>query len=271
MLVPDRPPLTADTMVLSVVIPVYNERDTIAEVLRRVAATPYHKEIVVVDDSSTDGTGTRLRELQQLGVQIDHIVTHSSNQGKGAALRSGFAQASGDVVLIQDADLEYDPVDYPQLLEPILVGKADVVYGSRLLTGSAHRVRLFWHSLANRFLTLVSNMVTNLNLTDMETGYKVFRREVAQRLETQEKRFGVEPEMTAKIAKMRCRIYEVGISYAGRSYAEGKKIGWRDAVAALACVLRYGLFGGDLPPIDGAYASTTTAVEAPQPELEPSL
>ena len=268
MSAPDRPPLTVENMVVSVVIPVFNERDTIAVVLRRVAATPYRKEIVVVDDASTDGTGVKLRELQQLGLQIDQIVSHPTNQGKGAALRSGFAKATGDVVLVQDADLEYDPLDYPQLLEPILGGKADVVYGSRLLTGSAHRVLFFWHSLANRFLTLVSNMVTNLNLTDMETGYKVFRREVAARLDPREKRFGVEPEMTAKIAKMRCRVYEVGISYAGRSYAEGKKIGWRDAIVALVCIIRYGVFGGRQPNIEDLYGAPVAEIESKTVERE---
>jgi glycosyltransferase involved in cell wall biosynthesis len=238
---PLRFPIPRDRFLLSVVIPVYNERDTIVEVLARVAAAPFSKEVIVVDDASEDGTREKLEALRRRG-RLDKLVLHPQNRGKGAAVRSGFQEASGDIILIQDADLEYNPLEYPRLLEPILLGKADVVYGSRFLTSEAHRVLFFWHSIANRALTLASNMFTNLNLTDMETCYKVFRAEVARALDLQEERFGFEPETTAKVARMRCRVYEVGISYDGRSYAEGKKIGWKDAVRALFCVLRYGLF-----------------------------
>jgi len=228
-------------MSLSVVIPCYNERATIAALLDAVIRAPYEpKEIIVVDDCSTDGT----RELLQttLAGHIHKLVLHPVNQGKGAAVRSGIAQASADFVIIQDADLEYDPQQYPLLLGPILQNKADVVFGSRFMGAEPHRVLYFWHRLGNGVLTLVSNMFTNLNLTDMETCYKVFRRELIQSIKIEESRFGFEPEITAKLAKTGCRIYEVGIAYHGRTYAEGKKIGWRDGARALWCILKYNLF-----------------------------
>lgn len=227
-------------MRLSVVIPAYNEKNTILELLRRVEAVPLslEKEIIVVDDFSTDGTRELLAGLGRPDIKI---LFHPKNMGKGSALRTALSEATGDIVLIQDADLEYNPAEYPDLLAPILDGRADVVYGSRFL-GGPHRVLFFWHSVANRFLTALSNMVTNLNLTDMETCYKVFRRDVLERLRLKSRRFGFEPEVTIKVAKLKCRIYEVPISYAGRNYNEGKKIGWKDAVAALWHILRYRLF-----------------------------
>ena len=225
---------------LSVVIPCYNERATLESVLDRVRATPVKDvEIVVVDDCSTDGTRDLLRE--KLEAMVDRVVYHERNQGKGAALRSGFEAATGDIVLIQDADLEYDPQEYPRLLRPILEGQADVVFGSRFSGGDAHRVLYFWHYLGNRFLTLLSNAFTNLNLTDMEVCYKVFRQEVLRQIRIEEDRFGFEPEITAKVARLGCRVYEVGISYSGRTYGEGKKIGWRDGVRAIVCILKYNL------------------------------
>jgi glycosyltransferase involved in cell wall biosynthesis len=229
-------------MKLSIIIPCYNEIQTIDEILGKVSEVPLEveREIVIVDDCSTDGTRQRLVELQnQPGLQI---VLHEANQGKGAALHSGFAHATGEIVLVQDADLEYDPQDYPRLLRPILENKADVVYGSRFVGSESHRVLYFWHSLGNRFLTLLSNMFTNLNLTDMEVGYKVFRKRILDQIELEEKRFGFEPEVTAKVARLNCVIYEVGISYYGRTYEEGKKIGWRDGVRAVYVILKHGLF-----------------------------
>ncbi|TGU70259.1 glycosyltransferase family 2 protein [Geomonas terrae] len=225
-------------MKLSIVVPVYNEVDTITEILARVRAAPFDKEIICVDDGSTDGT----RELlSALADENTRIYFHDRNRGKGAALRTGFGAAGGDIVIIQDADLEYDPQQYPRLIQPILEGKADVVYGSRFTTGEYRRVLFFWHMVGNTFLTLLSNMLTNLNLTDMETCYKVFRREVLERITVEEDRFGFEPEITAKVAKLDVRIYEVGISYSGRTYKEGKKIDWKDGVSALRCILKYNL------------------------------
>jgi len=227
-------------MKLSVVIPVYNERATVVELLARVEAVDlgFAKEIIIVDDASTDGTREVLQGLARPGLRV---LLQERNQGKGAALRRGFAAAEGDIVLVQDADLEYDPAEYPQLIAPILAGRADVVYGSRFL-GGPHRVLLYWHSLGNRVLTTLTNMVSNLNLTDMETCYKVFRRETLQRLRLRSDRFGFEPEVTIKLAKLRARIYEVPISYAGRDYSEGKKIGWKDGLAAFFHILRFRFF-----------------------------
>ena len=227
-------------MKLTVVVPVFNEISTIAEILERIRAAPLDKEIIVVDDCSTDGTRQYLESLPK----SPDLVTlfHPVNQGKGAALRTGFAAASGDAVVVQDADLEYDPCEYGKLLQPIRDGRADVVYGSRFAGGECHRVLYFWHSIGNRFLTIVSNAFTNLNLTDMETCYKVFRREVIQGIDIEEDRFGFEPEITAKLAQRGARFYEVGISYDGRTYEEGKKIGWRDGLRAVWCILKYNLW-----------------------------
>ncbi|HEX7480064.1 MAG TPA: glycosyltransferase family 2 protein [Polyangiales bacterium] len=224
-------------MQLSVVIPAFNEAKTLDEVVRRVDEALADKEIIVVDDCSTDGTAEVARRLQDAG-KI-RLFRHEKNQGKGAALRTGFAQAQGEMVIVQDADLEYDPLEIPKLMQPILANKADVVFGSRFIGGESHRVLYFWHSLGNRFLTLVSNMFTDLNLTDMEVCYKLFRREVIQSITIEESRFGFEPEITAKVARGHYRIYETGISYSGRTYAEGKKIGWRDGVRALWCIVKY--------------------------------
>ena len=226
--------------VLSVVVPVYNEVDTIEQVVEAVSRAPVDEvEIIVVDDGSTDGTRDVLRD--KVEPRVARVLYHPVNRGKGAALRSGFEAATGDLVVVQDADLEYDPQDYPRLIAPILSGKADVVFGSRFSGGQSHRVLYYWHYLGNRFLTTLSNMFTNLNLTDMEVCYKAFRREILQQIRIEEDRFGFEPEITAKVSRLQCRIYEVGISYAGRTYSEGKKIGWRDGVRAIWCVLKYNL------------------------------
>jgi glycosyltransferase involved in cell wall biosynthesis len=237
-------------MKISVVIPVYNEAATITELLSRVQAVAIPKEIIVVDDCSTDGTRAVLSEVEKTFDNL-RIFHQPKNRGKGAALREGFKHATGDFVIIQDADLEYDPDEYPVLLKPLVEGKADVVYGSRFLTSKEHRVLFFWHSIGNQLLTLISNMFTNLNLTDMETCYKVFRREVIQAIELEQDRFGFEPEVTVKISRIkRLRIYEVGISYHGRTYDEGKKIGWKDGVQALWCILKYSFRTYDYKPIE---------------------
>ena len=227
-------------MKISVVIPVYNEVSTIREIVARVQAVDLEKEIIIVDDGSTDSTRELLQEIT-LSQENIRVIYHDRNQGKGAALRTGFEGATGDIVIVQDADLEYDPREYPILLEPILDGRADVVYGSRFL-GGPHRVLFFWHYLGNKFLTLLSNAVTNLNLTDMETCYKVFKREVLAGMNLKSNRFGFEPEFTVKIAKKGFRIYEVPISYSGRTYAEGKKIGWKDGVKAIFAIIWFRFF-----------------------------
>jgi glycosyltransferase involved in cell wall biosynthesis len=225
---------------VSVVIPCFNERDTIEQIAQAVLAAPIAElELIVVDDGSTDGTREILREKVEPRVQ--RVIYQPRNRGKGAALRAGFAAATGDLVLVQDADLEYDPQDYPRLIEPILAGKADVVFGSRFAGGASMRVLYYWHYVGNRFLTTFSNMLTNINLSEMEVCSKVFRREILERITLEEDRFGFEPEVTAKVARLGCRIYEVGISYAGRTYREGKKIGWRDGLRALWCILKYNL------------------------------
>lgn len=227
-------------MKISVVMPVYNEIGTIEKIVARVQAVSLEKEIIIVDDFSTDGTRDLLKKINQEQENV-RVLYHECNQGKGAALRTGFESATGEVVIIQDADLEYDPREYPVLLEPILDGRADVVYGSRFL-GGPHRVLFFWHYLGNKLLTLLSNALTNLNLTDMETCYKVFKREILEGMNLKSKRFGFEPEFTVKVAKKKLRIYEVPISYSGRTYAEGKKIGWKDGLAAIFTIFWFRLF-----------------------------
>jgi glycosyltransferase involved in cell wall biosynthesis len=234
-----RDDLPWDRVRVSVVIPCYNEIATVADLLRRVRSVALELEVIVVDDGSTDGTRDLLTRLQKEGL-VDELVFHGKNAGKGAALRTGFDRATGDVVVIQDADLEYDPAEFPVLLEPILTGKADAVFGSRFL-GGPHRVLLFWHSVGNRFLTLLSNMLTDLNLTDMETCYKMVRRDLLQGLPLSASRFAIEPELTARLAQAGARIYELPISYDGRSYADGKKIGWRDGVSAIWAIFKYNL------------------------------
>jgi glycosyltransferase involved in cell wall biosynthesis len=228
-------------MKLSIIIPCYNEKEHLPELIARVRSSPVpEKELILVDDCSSDGTTELIRS--QMETAVDRVIYHPHNRGKGAAIRSGLDCVTGDIVIIQDADLEYDPMEYPKLMAPIVEGRADVVYGSRFMGGDPHRVHLFWHYVGNRILTLLSNMFTNLNLTDMETCYKVFRTEVIKGLNIQQNRFGIEPELTAKVARAKCRIYEVGISYYGRSYGEGKKIGWKDGLKAIYVILRHGIF-----------------------------
>jgi glycosyltransferase involved in cell wall biosynthesis len=229
-----------------VVVPCYNEEATIQSLIDLVLNSPWVAEIIVVDDGSKDRSREILASIENAKVRV---VLHEVNQGKGAALRTGFKHATSEYVIVQDADLEYDPSEYPLVLEPLLDDRADVVFGSRFLSGRPHRVLYFWHSLGNKFLTLMSNMFTDLNLTDMETCYKCFRREVIQSIDIEEDRFGFEPEITAKLAKSRVRIYEVGISYSGRTYDEGKKIGWRDGVRAVYCIVRYSKVGDKLGPL----------------------
>jgi len=233
-------PRTRQDVRVSVVMPIYNEEETLEAIIRRVKRVAPDVELITVDDGSVDASRKILARLEEEGL-IDRVMLHERNRGKGAALGTGFRAATGDVVIVQDADLEYDPEEYPLLLEPIVDDLADVVYGSRFMGGRPHRVLYFWHSVGNKLLTLVSNMVTNLNLTDMETCYKCFRKEVLDRLTIEERAFGVEPELTAKIALGGWRVYEVGISYAGRTYAEGKKITWRDGLSAFRCIIKYGL------------------------------
>lgn len=227
-------------MKVSIVIPVFNESGTIRHVVERVMAVHTPKEIILVDDASTDGT----REIieKELKGKVDKIIYHSFNQGKGAAMQTGFKHATGDIVIVQDADLEYDPTEYPLLLKPILDGKADVVYGSRFAGHGPHRVLFFWHYVGNKFITILSNMVTNLNLTDVETGFKVIKKELLDKITLKENRFGFEIEVTIKLARLKCRIYEVGISYWGRDYSEGKKITWKDGIRAVFCILKYRFF-----------------------------
>jgi len=224
---------------ISVVVPVYNEKNTIREIVRRIQQVSFEKEIIIVDDYSTDGTREILKGMEGNTLKI---LFHDKNQGKGATLKTGFQEVTGDIVIIQDADLEYNPQEYQILIQPILEGKADAVYGSRFLA-CPHRVLLFWHYVGNKFLTTLSNLFTNLNLTDMETCYKAFRSSLLKNIDIKSKRFGFEPEITAKLSKLKCRIYEVPISYSGRDYSEGKKINWKDGIAAFFWIIRYNIFG----------------------------
>jgi glycosyltransferase involved in cell wall biosynthesis len=251
-------------MKLSVVMPVYNEHRTLRQVAERVLAVPYELELLCVDDGSTDGSREVLDELQRQHPQVQ-VLLQPRNLGKGAALRRGIEKASGDFVIIQDADLEYDPADYQALLQPLIDGKADVVYGSRFLGGDAHRVLYFWHSVGNKLLTLLSNCLTNINLTDVETCYKVFRRDLIQSILIEEDRFGFEPEITVKVAKRKLRIYEVGISYSGRTYEEGKKIGWKDGFRAVWCLFKYSVKESSVRA-----QSAAPCAELPQSSGEPA-
>lgn len=246
-------------------MPCYNERNTIREVVKAVLDSPYTAELLIVDDGSTDGTRDILKEFIEPRVRV---LLQSVNQGKGAALRRGFQEATAPFVIVQDADLEYDPGEFGTILLPLLDGRADVVFGSRFNSGLPHRVVYFWHSVGNKILTLASNMFTNLNLTDMETGYKAFRRDVIQSIQLEENRFGIEPEMTAKVARGRWRVYEVGISYSGRTYEEGKKVGWRDGLHAMYCIVRYSPVGGRLPCF-GLGACNSHTSQGPQTAAAP--
>jgi len=254
--------IATSLMQLSVVMPVYNERSTVRQIVERVLSAPLELELLCVDDGSSDGCREILAELQQRHPQI-RVYLQPHNMGKGSALRRGIQEATGDFVIIQDADLEYDPNDYPALLDPLIQGKADAVYGSRFLGAAPHRVLYFWHSVGNRLLTLLSNCLTNINLTDMETCYKAFRRDVIQAIPIEEQRFGFEPEVTVKLAKRRLRIYEVGISYWGRTYEEGKKIGWKDGARAIWCLLKYSIKESGAKP-------ATSPEPLPEPAGEPA-
>ena len=252
-------------MKVSVIIPCFNERQTIEKVVRSVRSAPLEEiELIIVDDGSTDGTVELLE--QSVAQQADKVVYHPVNSGKGAALRSGFAVATGDAVIVQDADLEYSPHEYPLLIEPIESGKADVVFGSRFAGGRPHRVVYFWHMVGNKLLTLFSNMCSNLNLTDMESGFKAFRRAILVGLPLSENRFGFEPEITARVARARCRVYEVGISYHGRTYEEGKKITWRDGVRAIYAIIKYNFFASNTPVVEAAGTKQDFRGAALQPE-----